>query len=211
MRALAWRLCSDRRWKEGRHAAATLLMDREMHMNNLAGKPVLAGVSAGADWRLADHAGTPMATAAGGMNRALLAPYVMLALALVGIADAFYDSYAIYAGQLLWCPPPIDGCNVVANSPYARIVGVPLGYLGLVFYLYMFGLAALLAFDPFSRGLRLGALLYAALGVCSSIYFMYVQLTFIHAFCIYCAVSAVLTLLLLISALMHFSAMRADS
>ena len=56
----------------------------------------------------------------------------MLVLALIGIADAFYDSYAVYNGQLLWCPPPIDGCNTVANSPYARLLGVPLGYLGLL-------------------------------------------------------------------------------
>jgi hypothetical protein len=46
---------------------------------------------------------------------------------------------------------------------------VPLGYFGLLYYLYMFGLVALLAFDPFSRGLRLGALLYAATGVSASI------------------------------------------
>jgi uncharacterized membrane protein len=118
-------------------------------------------------------------------------PFCMLALALVGIADAFYDSYAIYTGQLLWCPPPIDGCNIVAASPYARIAGVPLGYFGLIFYLHMFGLAALLAVDPLSRGLRLGALLYAALGVSSSIY---------------CVVSALLTLLLLIAALVQFRA-----
>ena len=39
------------------------------------------------------------------------APALMLALALVGLAVAFYDSYVIYRGQLLWCPPPIDGCN----------------------------------------------------------------------------------------------------
>jgi uncharacterized membrane protein len=70
----------------------------------------------------------------------------------------------------------------------------------------MFGLAALLAFDPLSRGLRLGALLYAVLGVFSSIYFMYVQITFIHAFCIYCLISAVLTLVLLAAALAHFKA-----
>ena len=138
------------------------------------------------------------------------APYVMLALALIGIGDAFYDSYAVYTGQLLWCPAPIDGCNIVANSPYARIIDVPLGYFGLLYYLYMFGLVALLAFDPFSRGLRLGALLYAAMGVSFSIYFMYIQLTFIHAFCIYCLVSAVLTLLLLIAALWHFRATRID-
>ena len=142
------------------------------------------------------------------MNRnvATVAPYLMLLFALIGIADAFYDSYAIYKGQLLWCPPPIDGCNTVANSPNARIFDVPLGYFGLIFYLYMFALAALLALDPFSRGLRLGALLYAVLGTFSSICFMYIQFAFIHAFCIYCLISAVLTLLLLIAALWHFRA-----
>ena len=138
------------------------------------------------------------------MKKATFAPYLMLVFAVIGIADAFYDSYAIYNGQPLWCPPPIDGCNTVANSPYARVFGVPLGYLGVIFYLYMSALAALLVFDPFSRGLRLGALLYATLGVSGSIYFMYIQIAFIHAFCIYCLVSGVLTLLLLIAALVHF-------
>jgi len=142
------------------------------------------------------------------MKNASRAPYVMLVLALIGIADAFYDSYAIYNGWVLWCPPPIDGCNIVANSPYARVVDVPLGYVGVVYYLYMFALVALLAFDPFSRGLRLGVVLYAATGVAFSVYFMYVQFTFIHAFCIYCVISAVLTLLLFIAALWHFQERR---
>ena len=137
------------------------------------------------------------------MKNRFCAPCVMLALALVGTSIAFYDSYAIYNGQALWCPPPIDGCNEVANSPYARIYGLPVAYYGVVFYLYMFGLAALLAFEPFSRALRLAALGYAALGVGFSIYFMILQIAFIHAFCIYCLGSAVTTLLLLIAALAH--------
>ena len=91
----------------------------------------------------------------------------------------------------------------VASSPYARIFDLPVGYFGVVYYLYMFGLATLLVFDPFSRGLRIGAFVYAALGVCFSVYFMYLQISFIHAFCIYCLVSAVTTLLLLIAALLH--------
>ena len=134
---------------------------------------------------------------------------VMLALALIGIADAFYDSYAIYNGQLLWCPPPIDGCNTVAASPYARILGVPLGYLGLAFYLLMAGLAVWLRIEPLSRGLRWVALLYAAAGLGASAYFFYVQRIYIHAFCIYCLVSGVLTLLLFIAAILHFRATRA--
>ena len=136
------------------------------------------------------------------------ARYLMLVLALIGIAVAFYDSYAIYNRQPLWCPPPVDGCNIVADSPYGRIFGLPLGYFGLVYYLYMFGLVALLAFDPFSRGLRWGTLLYAAVGISLSIGFMYIQFTYIRAFCIYCLISAVTTLLFFIAALRHFTATR---
>jgi uncharacterized membrane protein len=136
------------------------------------------------------------------------APHVMLALALVGTAFAFYDSYAVYNGQPLWCPPPIDGCNEVANSPYARIYNLPVGYYGIVFYLYMAGLAVLLAFDPRSPALRLGAIGYAALGVGFSIYFMILQAAYIHAFCIYCLGSALTTVLLLIVASAHTRFMR---
>jgi uncharacterized membrane protein len=132
-------------------------------------------------------------------------------LALIGIVDAFYYSYAVYTGQQLWCPSPIDGCNVVASSPYGRIVGVPLGYFGVVYFLYMFGLAALLAYDPFSRGLRLGALLHAAKGVAASIYFIYIQFTLVYALCIYCLISVVLTVFFLVAALWHFKATRTGS
>ena len=137
-----------------------------------------------------------------------LAPFLMILLALIGIADAFYDSYAIFNGQRLWCPPPIEGCNTVANSPYARIFDVPLGYLGVAYYAFMFILSALLAFDPLSRGLRLGTVLYAAIGVLCSMVFAYIQFSFIHAFCIYCMISALLTVLLLIAASSHAAAAR---
>jgi uncharacterized membrane protein len=136
------------------------------------------------------------------------APYFMLVFAAIGIADAFYDSYAIYNDLPLWCPPPVDGCNIVANSPFARIFGIPLGYIGLVYYVYMFALAALLALDPYSRGLRIGALIYAAIGVALSAGFFYIQFTYIHAFCIYCLISAVLTIALFLAALRHFTAIR---
>jgi len=140
------------------------------------------------------------------MKKQFCAPCVMLALALLGICVVFYDAYALYNSQALWCPPPINGCNEVANSPHAHIYNLPVGYYGVVYYLYMFGLAALLAFEPFARALRLAALGYAALGVGFSIYFMILQVAFIHAFCIYCLASALTTLLLLIAALAHFRA-----
>jgi len=136
-----------------------------------------------------------------------LAPYSMLALALIGIADAVYVAHSSYTGRPLWCPI-IEGCNTVVNSPYSRVFGAPMSYFGFIYYLYMFALAARLAFDPLSRGLRFRAVLYAAMGAASSTYFMYLQLSFIREVCSYCLISAVLTFFLLIAALWHFQATR---
>jgi uncharacterized membrane protein len=129
--------------------------------------------------------------------------YLMLGLAIVGIADASYESFAIYTGQALWCPPPIDGCNAVANSPYARISGMPLGYFGVLYYLGIAAIAAVLVFRPSSQALRSAAVAYATAGVLASIVFFYIQFNYIHAFCIYCMISALLTVLLAITSFMH--------
>ena len=135
------------------------------------------------------------------------APYVMLLLALIGIADAFYVAHASYTGQAMRCLI-VDGCNAVAQSPYARIVGVPLSYFGLLFYVVMFGLAGLLVFNPLSPRLRIAALAYTAVGVAYSLYGMYLQLSLIKAVCVYCLISAVLTVLLFIAAIELFRSGR---
>ncbi len=146
-------------------------------------------------------------TGVSGIGRVTLPAYAMLALTLIGIADAAYVAHGNYSGAPLWCPI-FDGCNTVINSPYARVFGTPMSYFGFIYYVFMFGLAARLAFDPFSRGLRLRAILYAALGAVSSVYFIYLQLGIISAVCSYCLVSAATSFLLLLAALWHFQATR---
>ena len=113
-------------------------------MHHLRSSFIPVGASVGADWSsaLAGDATTAKAAEASGMKKVHLAPYVMLALALLGTADAFYVAHASYTGQPLR-ELIIEGANTVLNSPYARIFGMPLSYFGLVYYSYMFGLAAL--------------------------------------------------------------------
>jgi uncharacterized membrane protein len=94
------------------------------------------------------------------------------------------------------------------SSPYSRVFGVPMSYFGFIYYLFMFGLAARLAYEPFSNNLRFRPILYAALGAVSSIYFMYLQLGFIREICSYCLISAVTSFLLLFAALWHFRVTR---
>jgi uncharacterized membrane protein len=151
--------------------------------------------------------GPEKATGVCGIGKIALPAYSMLALTLIGIAVAVYVAHGNYTGQSLWCPI-IDGCNTVVNSPYSRVFGVPMSYFGFIYYVYMFALAARLAFEPFSNSLRFRAVLYAGVGAASSMYFMYLQLGFIRQVCSYCLISAVTSLLLLLAALWHFQATR---
>lgn len=132
----------------------------------------------------------------------------MLALALLGLVLVSYDSFVIYSGRPLWCPPPAIGCNDIPNRFYARVFGLPIGYFGLIYYVYMLCLAALLSFDPHSR--RRAKIIYAPLGICFSAFVLYVQLNFISVFCIYCLVCAVTTFLLLISTFWHLKGLTID-
>ena len=145
-----------------------------------------------------------------GIRKINLPVYVMLALTLIGISDAMYVAYGSYSGTQLWCPI-LDGCNTVVNSPYSRVLGMPMSYFGFIYYLFMFGLAARLAYEPASKSLRFRVVLYAALGAVSSAYFIYLQLGLIQAICSYCIISAIVSFLLLLAALWHFQVTRSKS
>src|SRR5262245_65997536 len=92
---------------------------RRMHMSDLSREFSRAGASVG---RPAVRSAAIRVAGEHAQQVPRGAPYVMMALAFIGLAVAFYDSYAIYNGLPLWCPPPINGCNEVAASPYARIL-----------------------------------------------------------------------------------------
>src|SRR5689334_7500035 len=114
------------------------------------------------------------------LGKIALPSYAMIALTLIGIADAAYVARGNYTGAPLWCPI-LDGCNTVISSPYSRVFGVPMSYYGFIYYLFMFGLTARLAYEPGSKSLRFRVVLYAALGAVSSSYFIYLQIGFIQA------------------------------
>ena len=137
-----------------------------------------------------------------------LAPYLLLAFAMVGLGDTLYLSYFQYLNIVPACA--ISGCEVVLTSPYSKFFGVPWSYLGLVFYAYMFGLALLLAMEPNSKALRLAALLYTGVGFLYSLWaILYIQLTVIGAICQFCAISGLTTTALFVVAVWHYRSTRA--
>ena len=140
------------------------------------------------------------------MTSISLAPYILLALSMIGLGDTLYLSYFAYNNAIPGCA--IGGCETVLTSEYSKFFGVPLAYIGLVYYVYMFALAMLLAAEPGSKILRLATLGYAGVGLLLSIVFIYIQGALIGAWCLYCLFSAALTLALFLTALWHYRSTR---
>lgn len=137
-----------------------------------------------------------------------LTPYILIALSFIGLADTAYLSYFAYLNVVPGCA--IGGCEQVLTSQYSKFFGVPFAYIGLVYYTYMLALSIMLAMDDRSRVLALAALAYTGVGVVLSAFFeFYIQGILIGAYCMYCAISALTTLGLVLTATYHIRHRRA--
>lgn len=134
-------------------------------------------------------------------------PYLLLALAMIGLGDTLYLAYFQYLNLIPTCA--IGGCDVVLTSIYSKFFGVPWSYLGLVYYAYMFCLAVLLCIEPKSFALRLGTLVYTGIGFLYSLWaIFYIQLYVLEALCQYCAISALVATGLFGVGVWHFYSTR---
>lgn len=134
-------------------------------------------------------------------NKLPLAPYVLLALAMVGLGDTLFLSYYAYLHIIPSCA--IGGCEIVLASPYSHPLGVPFGYIGLLYYLHVFAVALLTIIFPKSRGVAFAALAYTGIGLLCSIGFELFQFFVIGALCLYCGISAATTLGLFAASVWH--------
>lgn len=125
---------------------------------------------------------------------------LILLLAFVGVADSAYLAQNKIEGTPLICNiQNLDGCNIVANSQYSELFGIPLSVYGVLFYGVLFVLAAL-ELVLFDKLLRRALQVAAVVGVIASLYFMVLQIFFIGAYCIYCIASAAIAFLVLVLA-----------
>jgi len=125
---------------------------------------------------------------------------VIILLALLGIIDAGYLAQAAITNTELLCGiSTLDGCNIVAQSEYSRLLGIPLAFYGLAFYVGVLVLAAVALFVR-HRALMHVLVFVGGLGFLVSLYFLYLQIFQINALCIYCLASFVLSTLIFVLA-----------
>src|SRR5262245_2489128 len=119
----------------------------------------------------------------------------IVALAFIGMVDATYVALHSSRGFLLPCGLA-GGCDQVLNSPYASVLGAPVAWFGIAFYMTTAG-CALFAWFGFEQALRLSfGLVSLALGFTA--YLLYLQAFVIRAFCDYCLLSAFLVTLIFV-------------
>jgi uncharacterized membrane protein len=125
---------------------------------------------------------------------------VVLVLAFCGLSDSIYLAQHEAANTPLLCNVNnLSGCNVVATSQYAHLFGISLAEYGVIFYAFVF-LVAALELVIFDRLLRRILQVASLVGVAASLYLTSIELFVLHALCIYCLASACIALLIFIFA-----------
>ncbi len=124
----------------------------------------------------------------------LWAPVVLSAL---GVFVSTYLSVKRFTGGSLACTRWAE-CDLVNNSVYAKIYGMPVAFIGLAGYLLLLAmaLAALETEAALQRRLLALGFLMALAGIGFSAYLTYIELYVIEAICIWCVISALLITLL---------------
>jgi uncharacterized membrane protein len=114
-----------------------------------------------------------------------------LGLVILGILVAGYLSWAYLSDTDVLCSG-VGGCDMVRQSAYSRVLGVPVAVIGLAGYLAILAVLALEKVSPpladsapvLVFGLSLVGTLYSA-------YLTYLEFFVISAVCPYCIVSAI--------------------
>lgn len=126
-------------------------------------------------------------------------------LSLLGLLDAAYLALERVTGGPIACPLG-GGCETVQSSAYALLFGVPVAFIGVAGYALLLVVALVSLQTDHLAGISLDALLLAlaSIALLAGIYFMYLQIAVIGAICFWCAVAALIDLLIWLAALANW-------
>lgn len=115
---------------------------------------------------------------------------LLFTLAAIGISETVYLIRTRVAAEKPFCPIG-GGCVVVLTSPYSKIFIIPNDVLGLIMYLGVSVMAALLVIGVAPIPLWSGLLkLGISVATLASLFFSYLQWRVIKAWCFWCVMSA---------------------
>jgi|SRR5579875_65093 uncharacterized membrane protein len=119
--------------------------------------------------------------------------FIALGVAAISAAAMLYVGLyqSRFVGRLI-CPIFSDGCEGVADAPFARPFGVPDGYIGAVLYI----LIAALLFAPPGRAVWIALVALSVLATVANIIGLRDMIN-LGSFCFYCLTTTILSPVLL--------------
>ncbi len=123
--------------------------------------------------------------------------YILATLSGLGFLDALFLSYEHFMGIIPPCTPGFQ-CDVVTTSQYSIILGIPVPYLGLIYYLALF-IGAIMFLE--GKNILKYLLILSGIGFLGSLCFTYIQGFVLNAWCLYCIISAITTTLFFATAI----------
>lgn len=114
-------------------------------------------------------------------------------IAIAGLLVSGYLFVTYVTGAPIICSTD-HGCDVIRNSQYAQFFGIPTPAYGLIFY-SLLAIGALLWTPAYARLMRLPLALLTGSGIAVSAYLFYLSKFIIEAWCSWCLVSAILTVI----------------
>jgi len=139
---------------------------------------------------------------------------LLVICSIVGIFDAGYITYTKFSGQVPQCRPPF-ACETVLKSPWSTVGPIPLSVFGLIFYGVMSSLSTLavgevqrLTVGNHTFFLPLLISVWGVLGAGFSLYLVFVMAIILHAWCLYCLISAINCMMIGIFSTMYFWLLR---
>lgn len=133
---------------------------------------------------------------------------LIVVCASIGFLDASYLSIEHLLGLLggdgsVNCIVGSSGsCNIVLQSMYSKVLGIPLSYLGLVYYTTILIIITRL---HKKRDVHLWYVLQAIIsfGFITSLYLVYIQLHILYTVCPYCMLSAAMSTIMFVGMVVY--------
>lgn len=127
-----------------------------------------------------------------------------IALTLAGVAVSVYLTIAHFSNpDLLVCADTgTVNCTAVTTSEYAKLVGIPVALLGLLWFAGMFALCLPPAWQSDRRPVHLARMAGAIAGIGFVLWLVYAELVLVGAICVWCTVAHVLAFALFVVVVM---------
>jgi len=134
---------------------------------------------------------------------------VIAALALVGLFVATY-LWLFKLGIVGQLSCAVGSCEVVNTSKWAMLLGQPVAFWGVGFYVATLALALVGTSERFEHDRRVALAMVAlsGVGVLFSGWLTYLELAVIHAICMYCVISACLVVVIFALAVLDLRGAR---